>query len=395
MSSREADSKSNAVRRLAWSAGSLLVLAKIGLVAQLPPDALANRYWLQAESAIEDQDHAGASAALERVLELQAQHNLRAYFHGDPVPDRSNDPEMALEGLRRYLERAGHKGESHMATLKLLDGLEGEIEQLSHAERERLERLEKERSERLERERLDKVAAMRKRWSTDLPPEIKAMEFVRIPAGRFQMGEFSARAWREEWPVTQVWISRPFEIGKHEVTQSEWTATMGSNPSSVVCGRCPVENVSWNDVQEFIGILNQSVAQDIPYRLPTEAEWEYAARAGTTGGYYSPYLGAIAWFSRNSELRPHPVGRKQANAFGLHDMLGNVAEWVQDGFQYYPGGSVRDPLGPSAGSGRVARSCGWGGHFVQCRASFRIQYGSSKRRGGVGFRLARDSGAAR
>ena len=124
---------------------------------------------------------------------------------------------------------------------------------------------------------------------------------------------------------------------------------MGSNPSFFdECGDCPVERVSWDDVQEFIGRLN-ALEGEVRYRLPTEAEWEYAARAGTSGDRYGGDLDAIAWYRENSEGRTHPVGQKAPNAFGLHDMLGNVFEWVQDWYGAYPGGSVTDPRGPGPG----------------------------------------------
>ena len=160
-------------------------------------------------------------------------------------------------------------------------------------------------------------------------------------------------------PVTRVRITSDFEIGKHEVTQSEWSAVMGQSPSLHICERCPVSRVSWNDVQEFIGILNQAAGQDSPYRLPTEAEWEYAARAGTIWERHASDLNAIAWHRNNSAGRTHPVGKKLPNAFGLHDTLENAADWVQDWRGDYPGSRVTDPVGPSTGSRRVVRGGSW------------------------------------
>ena len=173
------------------------------------------------------------------------------------------------------------------------------------------------------------------------------------------MGLRSAEARDNERPVTRVRISRAFELGKYEVTQSEWQAVMGTNPSSFSgCGRCPVDKVSWNDAQEFIRRLNAR-AGVTRYRLPTEAAWEYAARAGASGDRYAGNLDAIAWYDENSGDRTHPVGQKRPNAFGLHDMLGNVYEWVQDWFGGYPGGSVTDPQGPGLSSQRVSRGGSW------------------------------------
>ena len=178
------------------------------------------------------------------------------------------------------------------------------------------------------------------------------MEFVWIPPGEFRMGSTSSEANNNERPVTEVRISAGFWLGKYEVTQSEWESVMDSNPSRFSgCPRCPVERVSWEDVQGFIRRLNSQEGREV-YRLPTEAEWEYAARAGTAGDRYGN-LDAIAWYGENSGNRTQPVGGKTPNAWGLHDMLGNVWEWVEDWYGDYPGGSVTDPRGPGSGSLRV------------------------------------------
>ena len=214
------------------------------------------------------------------------------------------------------------------------------------------------------------------------------MEFVWIPAGEFRMGSTSSDARDWEQPVTQVRISRGFWLGKYEVTQSEWQGVMGTNPSKFSgCGQCPVERVSWEDVQEFIRRLN-AVDGAGTYRLPTEAEWEYAARAGTTGDRYGN-VDAIAWYYGNNGERTHPVGQKAANAWGLHDMLGNVWEWVGDWRGGYPGGSVTDPRGPVSGSDRVLRGGGWGYGAWFCRSSWRGGSTPGHRSSRRGFRLLR------
>ena len=215
------------------------------------------------------------------------------------------------------------------------------------------------------------------------------MEFVWIAAGEFRMGSTSALADDDERPVTRVRISRGFWLAKYEVTQSEWQAEMGTNPSQFSgCGSCPVETVSWDDAQEFIRSLNGR-AGGSRYRLPTEAEWEHAARAGTAGDRYAPNLDAIAWYGDNSGGRPQPVGRKAPNAWGLHDMLGNVYEWVQDWFGDYPGGAVTDPGGPGSGSARVYRGGSWFGFARFCRAPFRYFISPGYRSYILGFRLLR------
>ena len=216
------------------------------------------------------------------------------------------------------------------------------------------------------------------------------MEFVWVPAGEFWMGSTSSEAYYKEQPVTQVRISRGFWLGKHEVTQAEWQGVMGSNPSHFdECGaRCPVKQISWNDAQEFIGSLNGRAGGN-RYRLPTEAEWEYAARAGTTGDRYAGNLDGIAWCAENSGGRTQPVGGKAANAFGLHDMLGNMYEWVQDWHGDYPGGTVTDPQGPASGSNRVRRGGSWFSYVSDCRSSTRFSGTPGYRNFNLGFRLLR------
>ena len=221
-------------------------------------------------------------------------------------------------------------------------------------------------------------------YTLRLEAEPDLMEFVRIEAGSFLMG-FPERQ-------HEVRIRQGFWLGKYEVTQREWEAVMGTNPSRFSsCGRCPVERVSWNDTQEFIRRLNElESGRGYVYRLPTEAEWEYAARAGTTGARYGE-LGEIAWYDDNSGGETHPGGEKQANAWGLHDMLGNVWEWVGDWFGEYPSGAVTDPRGPGTGSRRVIRGSCWSCSARSIRAEWRASASPGRRDhyGGVGFRLVR------
>ena len=174
-------------------------------------------------------------------------------------------------------------------------------------------------------------------------------EFVWIPAGKFIMGSPADEALREPDEVQHsVTISTGYWMGKHEVTQREWVAVMGSNPSLAWrCDLdCPVNQVSWEEAQDFIGKLNEREAgRGYVYRLPTEAEWEYAARAGTTGARHGPF-DEIAWHSMNSGSAPHPVGTKRPNGWDLHDVHGNVGEWTADWYGAYPSGPVTDPTGP-------------------------------------------------
>ena len=223
--------------------------------------------------------------------------------------------------------------------------------------------------------------------------------FVWIPPGNFSMGSTSRHSFPNEQPVTRVTISRGFWLGKYEVTQDQWQAVMGNNPSTFSgCGSCPVENITWDTMQAFIRRLNARAGGQ-RYRLPTEAEWEYAARAGTSTDTYAgnltqpdgndPVLNRIAWYDRNSGGRTQRVGQKTPNRFGLYDMLGNVWERVWDRYQEYPGGSVTDPTGPTSGSELVVRGGGWLHSAVTCRSSHRGLGAPDARASSLGFRLLR------
>jgi len=214
------------------------------------------------------------------------------------------------------------------------------------------------------------------------------MKFVLIPAGSFQMGQDSGDS--DENPVHRVTISRAFQMQTTDVTQGQWKAVMGNNPSEFQHGDdYPVEQVSWNDVQEFLKKLN-ALDPGKNYRLPTEAEWEYACRAGTSGERYGD-LDAIAWYSGNSSSKTHPVGKKQPNAWGLYDMLGNVWEWCADWFDdnYYANSPATDPRGPLSGQYRVLRGGSWVGNDSYVRSADR-NWDSPAVRYSDGFRCSRD-----
>jgi formylglycine-generating enzyme required for sulfatase activity len=221
------------------------------------------------------------------------------------------------------------------------------------------------------------------------------MKFVLIPAGTFMMGadkDFED-AEDSEQPRHQVTISKPFYLGVYEVTQQQWKDVMGNNPSWFKGSDNPVETVSWDDVQDFIRRLKKKEGHS-RYRLPTEAEWEYAARAGSTSPYFfgdnKSQLGYYAWYRDNWNLEPHPVGQKRRNAWGLYDMIGNVWEWNQDkyGETYYANSPSADPTGPSSGAFRVVRGCGWYDVARHCRSASRGRYEAARSNGQHGFRLA-------
>jgi formylglycine-generating enzyme required for sulfatase activity len=222
------------------------------------------------------------------------------------------------------------------------------------------------------------------------------MHFVLIPAGTFLMGREPAEEGDEdELPQHRVTLSQPFYLQTTPVTQGQWERVMGVNPSLFQeCGEdCPVENVSWDDAQNFIRKLNQMEKTE-KYRLPTEAEWEYACRAGSTQCYCfgdkESELRQYAWYADNSERSTHPGGRLKPNAWGFYDMHGNVYEWCQDRYGQYPLGPVTDPKGPSSGEYRVLRGGSWDSEARDVRSASRHRLTPGYRYGHEGFRVARD-----
>lgn len=217
------------------------------------------------------------------------------------------------------------------------------------------------------------------------------MTFVELPAGTFTMGSNSTEAAGHEKPVHAVTLSRPFSMAATEVTQEQWTAVMEANPSRFEGDDLPVERVSWIDAREFVRRLN-AIEHTTRYRLPTEAEWEYACRAGGTWDEQGD-LGSAAWYAGNSGGATHPVAGKAANAWGLFDMLGNVYEWCEDWKGNYPGEHVVDPRGPATGFGRVIRSGSWQVHANRTRTDFRDALAPEERRDDVGFRVVAEGRA--
>ncbi len=227
------------------------------------------------------------------------------------------------------------------------------------------------------------------------------IEFVLIPAGEFVMGEAlrtecnTCNAESDETPRHSVRISNPFYISKYEVTQKQWLAIMNSNPSAFKGKNRPVENVSWDNIQLFIASLNVNEKTEA-YRLPTEAEWEYVARAGSQKAYSfgdnPSKLKAYGWYAVTSGARTHPVGRLKPNRFGVYDMHGNVFEWCQDqyGADYYAKSPQRDPRGPSIDAERVRRGGGWGSSGRICRSANRDSFASDYRASNTGFRLVKE-----
>ena len=221
------------------------------------------------------------------------------------------------------------------------------------------------------------------------------IELVLIPAGRFRMGAQAGEDDDQKTGHQWVRITRPFCIGKHEVTQEVWEKVMGTNPSNFKGAKNPVENVSWDDCQAFLKKLNALGKERGQFRLPTEAEWEYACRAGTktrfcSGDDEGP-LGEYAWYDANSGNTTHPVGAKKPNAWGLYDCHGNVWEWCGDWYDEYSHGRMpkADPTGPVTGAGRVLRGGSWDYGAGACRSACRGNDRDPDDRGGsLGFRVA-------
>ena len=221
----------------------------------------------------------------------------------------------------------------------------------------------------------------------DLGKEIK-LEMVLIPAGKFMMGSPASEVGRKSDETQhEVTLTKPFYMGKYEVTQDQWESVIGNNPSQIKGARLPVTNVSWNDCQDFIKKLNGKT--NGIYRLPTEAEWEYACRAGTKTEY--AFGGSITKSDANydSEGKSVAVGVYKPNAFGLYDMHGNVFEWCKDWYADYPMGAVTDTWGPATGKWRVLRGGSFRLNSSYARSSIRHSYTPNGRFGDNGFRLAR------
>jgi formylglycine-generating enzyme required for sulfatase activity len=227
-------------------------------------------------------------------------------------------------------------------------------------------------------------------WSGKLDDEM-----VFVEGGTFTMGcteEQGSDCIYNEKPAHQVTVGN-FYIGKYEVTQAQWRNVMGSDPPELhfkSCDQCPVENISWNDIEEFIKKLNDQTMRK--YRLPTEAEWEYAARGGqkSRGHKYagSNNLDEVAWYDKNSDDKTHSVGGKKPNELGVYDLSGNVREWCSNWYINYTSDSVTNPFGPGLGSLRVFRGGSWDSNTRYCRSLVRLYSTPGDRLADLGFRLA-------
>jgi formylglycine-generating enzyme required for sulfatase activity len=220
---------------------------------------------------------------------------------------------------------------------------------------------------------------------------------VLIPAGEFLMGspDSDSNASVLEKPQHRVRITKPFYLGRYPVTQEQWEAVMGDNPSTVKGPKNPVEQVSWNDCQEFLGKLNKRQGNSAgKFVLPSEAQWEYACRAGSTTRYCfgddESKAGEYTWYHANSDGKTHPVGRKKPNAWGLYDIHGNVWEWCHDWYEegYYARSPMDDPMGAATGSWRVLRGGRWFPPVLGCRSALRYLSEPGARLDFLGLRVS-------
>jgi formylglycine-generating enzyme required for sulfatase activity len=325
------------------------------------------------------------------------------------------------------IRNSGHEGGDFVFQLAkaikedpVSTGISGEMKKLQEEkerlkqEREELEqakamieekkRFEEER-QRFEKEKQELAMSPRPKKEVASGKEFKdpatGMEFVFVKGGCYQMGDIFGDGDSDEKPVHEVCID-DFYIGKYEVTQAQWKVIMGNNPSYfkncgfLGSGNCPVENLSWDDTQEFIQRLNQKTGNK--YRLPTEAEWEYAARSGGkkekwAGTNDESKLGDYAGYVKNSGNKTHPVGRKKPNGLGIYNMSGNVLEWVNDWYdeEYYKKSPRNNPQGPDSGQYRALRGGSWGHISMGVRVAARFTIDPFDRSGGgaYGFRLVR------
>ena len=217
------------------------------------------------------------------------------------------------------------------------------------------------------------------------------IEMVYVPAGSFLMGAPAGEPNSNSNEGPQHRVAVPgFYIGKYEVTRAQWRAVMGGDPSSFKGDNLPVTNVAWDETKDFCRRLSQMTGDD--YRLPTESEWEYACRAGTTGPYAGD-LDALGWHIGNSNFGSHPVGRKRPNAFGIYDMQGNVQEWCEDFWHYSYEGAPTDGSAcmdnSNSGGSRVVRGCDWSSAPSQCRSASRTSWSTGMRMDDVGFRIVK------
>ena len=352
----------------------------------LPDDILADQYLLEARKALESGEPQTARRAFEKIEALDTEPPLEFYFffgkllvrHGTTV----DDVRQGQASLKQFVVNIEKNSEYYRPTLELLSVAGKTIE----------------KAEQLQMEEAKRQAAAQERAATlkDLMPSLLEnlkQQMVTVQGGTFTMGctEEQSSCDDDEMPVRQVQVKN-FKISKYEVTQELWEAVMGKNPSKFRnCPRCPVENVGWDATKLFLKKLNALTGEH--YRLPTDAEWEYAARGGQKSQAHlyvgSDDLDSVAWYDKNSGNRVHRIGQKQPNGLGLYDMSGNVWEWVEDCWnKKFPGPQADGSAWKSRNCARhMLRGGAWTSYPRYLRSSNRYWNLSAFLRDDVGFRL--------
>ncbi len=372
-----------------------LLYCGVPAAQELPDDILADQYLLAATAALQQQDRQAAINAFQRIEALDVTPPTEFfYFYGKVLVEdgiaTENVPSMekgqAL--LKKYVVASGREAEHYQSALEVLNTAEGPVEAAQLRQQEAARRRQQEANEREAR----RIAKLQERLP-ELLVQVNA-QMVRIEGGSFTMGCTPEQIGcaNNEKPAHQVRISS-FELSKYEVTQEVWEAVMGENPSHFKdCPQCPVEEVCWDDLKAFLQKLNAGGGR---YRLPTEAEWEYAARGGAQSRGYE-YAGSdspngVAWYAENSGRETHPVGQKQANELGLYDLSGNVSEWVQDCWNTSYAGAPSDGRAWEGGDcgARVLRGGSWYYEPRTLRSAYRGVDSALFRFNYYGFRIAR------
>ena len=368
----------------------------------LPPDMLADQYLLEAAEAMEQGELQQAERAFKKIEALEVEPPPTfAYFYGKLLAEHGVGPEVWRKGqalLKQFVLSAGRESDYYTPTLKLLSMVEAKLEAARRAQAD-----DAAYAAAAAQDTPEGYAAYVQRYpagrhvaaarAAQSRLSVNA-QMVRVEGGSFTMGctPEQTECYERENPAHRVRVSS-FELSKYEVTQALWNAVMGENPSYFQdCPHCPVEQVSWHDVQAFLRKLNTGGGR---YRLPSEAEWEYAARGGSQSRGYE-YAGSdnpdtVGWYHENSGGKTHPVGQKQANEVGVYDLLGNVEEWVQDCWNDSYAGSPSDGQAWEWGdcSRRVLRGGCWGTFPGFIRLAYRHGSTADTRYENLGFRLAR------
>ena len=342
------------------------------MAQDLPPDVLADKLVLEAGAALAGGDPQRALQALREVEALDIEPPaMFAYVKGRVLAEHGDGEDAWREGrllLARFAVAAGPDAEYYPPALEAILTAEDRLRAAA------------------------RLARLRGRLA-NITQEMNG-QMVRVEGGSFMMGctPEQERCDTDEHPVRTVQVE-PFEISRFEMTQELWEAVMDENPSTFGdCPKCPVETVGWNDIQAFLRKLN---AQGERYRLPSEAEWEYAARGGSLSKGH-PYAGSanpaeVAWYHENSGNGTQPVGRRQANELDLFDMSGNVREWVRDCWHGSYDGAPADGSAREDGDcrRRTIRGGSWSGKPNDIRSASRLWYPTDFRNNNLGFRIAR------